>query len=81
MQYFLKKDILETKHIIINRCIPCKGAKFPPTLPRPTVTILPLKLPYCQMSSEKGQMEVCAYSMFFCIGPRILNSIVNKTKI
>lgn len=39
------------------RCIPCKGAKFPPTLPRPTVTILPLKLPYCQMSSEKGQME------------------------
>ncbi|XP_078418769.1 WD repeat and HMG-box DNA-binding protein 1 isoform X1 [Cetorhinus maximus] len=39
------------------RCIPCKGSKFPPTLPRPTVTILPLKLPYCQTSSEKGQME------------------------
>ncbi|XP_051872624.1 LOW QUALITY PROTEIN: WD repeat and HMG-box DNA-binding protein 1 [Pristis pectinata] len=39
------------------RCIPCKGAKFPPTLPRPTVTVLPLKLPYCQTSSEKGQLE------------------------
>ncbi|XP_062905231.1 WD repeat and HMG-box DNA-binding protein 1 isoform X1 [Mobula hypostoma] len=39
------------------RCIPCKGAKFPPTLPRPTVTVLPLKLPYCQTTSEKGQME------------------------
>ncbi|XP_072424863.1 WD repeat and HMG-box DNA-binding protein 1 isoform X1 [Chiloscyllium punctatum] len=39
------------------RCIPCKGSRFPPTLPRPTVTILPLKLPYCQTSSEKGQME------------------------
>ncbi|XP_069773039.1 WD repeat and HMG-box DNA-binding protein 1 isoform X2 [Narcine bancroftii] len=39
------------------RCIPCKGAKFPPTLPRPTVTVLPLKLPYCQTNSEKGQLE------------------------
>ncbi|XP_067895276.1 WD repeat and HMG-box DNA-binding protein 1 [Heterodontus francisci] len=39
------------------RCIPCKGSRFPPTLPRPTVTILPLKLPYCQTGSEKGQME------------------------
>ncbi|XP_029453292.1 WD repeat and HMG-box DNA-binding protein 1 [Rhinatrema bivittatum] len=39
------------------RCIPCKGARFPPTLPRPTVAILPFKLPYCQISTEKGQME------------------------
>uniref|UniRef100_A0A8C0U6E2 WD repeat and HMG-box DNA-binding protein 1 n=1 Tax=Cyanistes caeruleus TaxID=156563 RepID=A0A8C0U6E2_CYACU len=39
------------------RCIPCKGARFPPTLPRPAVVILPFKLPYCQVETEKGQME------------------------
>ncbi|XP_009994758.1 PREDICTED: WD repeat and HMG-box DNA-binding protein 1 [Chaetura pelagica] len=39
------------------RCIPCKGARFPPTLPRPAVAILAFKLPYCQVTTEKGQME------------------------
>ncbi|NXJ71286.1 WDHD1 protein, partial [Rostratula benghalensis] len=39
------------------RCIPCKGARFPPTLPRPAVAILSFKLPYCQLATEKGQME------------------------
>lgn len=42
----------------LHRCIPCKGARFPPTLPRPAVAILPFKLPYCQVTTEKGQMEV-----------------------
>ncbi|XP_033892846.3 WD repeat and HMG-box DNA-binding protein 1-like [Acipenser ruthenus] len=39
------------------RCIPCKGARFPATLPRPAIAILPFKLPYCQITTEKGQME------------------------
>ncbi|XP_017692300.1 PREDICTED: WD repeat and HMG-box DNA-binding protein 1 isoform X1 [Lepidothrix coronata] len=39
------------------RCIPCKGSRFPPTLPRPAVAILPFQLPYCQVTTEKGQME------------------------
>ncbi|NXC50882.1 WDHD1 protein, partial [Penelope pileata] len=39
------------------RCIPCKGARFPPTLPRPAVAILSFALPYCQVATEKGQME------------------------
>ncbi|XP_053366329.1 WD repeat and HMG-box DNA-binding protein 1 [Clarias gariepinus] len=39
------------------RCIPCKGSVFPPTLPRPAVAVLPFKLPFCQTSTEKGQME------------------------
>ncbi|XP_051502537.1 WD repeat and HMG-box DNA-binding protein 1 [Myxocyprinus asiaticus] len=39
------------------RCIPCKGSRFPPTLPRPAVAILSFKLPYCQTTTEKGQME------------------------
>ncbi|KAG9481449.1 hypothetical protein GDO78_010595 [Eleutherodactylus coqui] len=42
------------------RCIPCKGSRFPPTLPRPAMAILPFKLPYCQITTEKGQMEVSA---------------------
>lgn len=39
------------------RCIPCKGSRYPPTLPRPAVAILPFKLPLCQTGTEKGQME------------------------
>ncbi|XP_069466351.1 WD repeat and HMG-box DNA-binding protein 1 [Ambystoma mexicanum] len=39
------------------RCIPCKGSRFPPTLPRPAVAVLAFKLPYCQIATEKGQME------------------------
>uniref|UniRef100_G3PZ35 WD repeat and HMG-box DNA-binding protein 1 n=1 Tax=Gasterosteus aculeatus aculeatus TaxID=481459 RepID=G3PZ35_GASAC len=39
------------------RCIPCKGSRYPPTLPRPAVAILPFKLPMCQTSTEKGLME------------------------
>ncbi|NXG16290.1 WDHD1 protein, partial [Grallaria varia] len=39
------------------RCIPCKGSRFPPTLPRPAVAILPFRLPFCQTATEKGQME------------------------
>uniref|UniRef100_A0A8C5Q304 WD repeat and HMG-box DNA-binding protein 1 n=1 Tax=Leptobrachium leishanense TaxID=445787 RepID=A0A8C5Q304_9ANUR len=39
------------------RCIPCKGSRFPATLPRPAVAILPFLLPYCQTATEKGQME------------------------
>nr|XP_029543321.1 WD repeat and HMG-box DNA-binding protein 1 isoform X2 [Oncorhynchus nerka] len=40
------------------RCIPCKGSRYPPTLPRPAVAVLPFKLPLCQTTTEKGQMEV-----------------------
>nr|XP_023695676.1 WD repeat and HMG-box DNA-binding protein 1 [Paramormyrops kingsleyae]XP_023695677.1 WD repeat and HMG-box DNA-binding protein 1 [Paramormyrops kingsleyae] len=39
------------------RCIPCKGSRFPPTLPRPAVVILPFKLPLCQTATEKGSLE------------------------
>ncbi|XP_054827685.1 WD repeat and HMG-box DNA-binding protein 1 [Eublepharis macularius] len=39
------------------RCIPCKGARFPPTLPRPAVAVLTYKLPFCQTATDKGQME------------------------
>ncbi|XP_046571111.1 WD repeat and HMG-box DNA-binding protein 1-like [Haliotis rubra] len=39
------------------RCIPCKGARYPPTLPRPAVSVIPFKLPMCEMNTEKSQYE------------------------
>lgn len=52
------------------RCIPCKGSRFPPTLPRPAVAVLPFNLPYCQTTTEKGQMEVW---------PKIHPGVLSKT--
>ncbi|KAL3873463.1 hypothetical protein ACJMK2_036576 [Sinanodonta woodiana] len=39
------------------RCILCKGARYPATLPRPAVTILPFQLPLCELNTEKSQYE------------------------
>lgn len=39
------------------RCIYCKGSTYPPTLPRPVLVLLPLQLPFCEMTTEKGQLE------------------------
>lgn len=39
------------------RCIPCKGSRYPPTLPRPAVTVLPFQIPLCEMHTEKSQYE------------------------
>ncbi|XP_048732901.2 WD repeat and HMG-box DNA-binding protein 1-like [Ostrea edulis] len=39
------------------RCIPCKGSRFPPVLPRPAVAILPFQISICQSSTEKSQYE------------------------
>ena len=40
------------------RCIPCKGSRYPATLPRPAVTVLPFCLSLCEQDSEKSQYEV-----------------------
>ena len=40
------------------RVIPCKGSRYPPTLPRPVVHILQFELPLCDLDTEKGKMEV-----------------------
>ncbi|KAK7444590.1 hypothetical protein BaRGS_00040412 [Batillaria attramentaria] len=39
------------------RCIPCKGSRYPATLPRPAVTVLPFHLPLCDSGVEKSQYE------------------------
>ncbi|ESN97554.1 hypothetical protein HELRODRAFT_193239 [Helobdella robusta] len=35
----------------------CKGSKYPSTLPLPIVQILPFKLPYCEMNTDKSILE------------------------
>lgn len=40
------------------RAILCKGAKYPPILPKPTVQILPFEIPVCELKSDKGLLEV-----------------------
>ena len=42
-----------------HRAILCKGLMFPPVHPRPVMTVLPLQLPLCEISSERTQLEVC----------------------
>ncbi|KAK0058514.1 WD repeat and HMG-box DNA-binding protein 1 isoform X4 [Biomphalaria pfeifferi] len=39
------------------RCVPCKGSRFPATLPRPALAVLPFQLPLCEPESEKSQYE------------------------
>ncbi len=53
---FGDKEILFAFHLF--RVIPCKGSRYPPTLPRPAVHILQFELPLCDMNTEKGKMEV-----------------------
>uniref|UniRef100_A0A1B6MKD1 Uncharacterized protein n=1 Tax=Graphocephala atropunctata TaxID=36148 RepID=A0A1B6MKD1_9HEMI len=39
------------------RSVLCKGAFYPPTMPRPTVTEISWKVPLCETTGEKGQLE------------------------
>ncbi|KAL8588870.1 hypothetical protein ACOMHN_051464 [Nucella lapillus] len=39
------------------RCIPCKGSRYPATLPRPAIAVLPFRLSLCEPDSEKSQYE------------------------
>lgn len=39
------------------RCIPCKGSRYPATLPRPAPVILPFQVPLCELNTEKSQYE------------------------
>ena len=41
----------------VIRAVKCKGSKFPPTVPRPTLMMLETKIPLCEMETEKSQLE------------------------
>ena len=44
------------------RCILCKKGRYPDTVPRPTVILVPLQMPVCQLYSGKGKLEVNSFS-------------------
>ncbi|CAG9135627.1 unnamed protein product [Plutella xylostella] len=39
------------------RAIVCRGASFPPTVPKPIVSQIPIQMPLCELDTEKGQYE------------------------
>ena len=39
------------------RCIYCKGARFPATLPRPMPVVVPFQIPLCEPTTEKSLKE------------------------
>lgn len=39
------------------RCIFCKLSRYPDTVPKPTITALPLQIPLCEIQTQKGQYE------------------------
>ncbi|KAL0901352.1 hypothetical protein ABMA27_006631 [Loxostege sticticalis] len=39
------------------RAILCRGASFPPTAPKPIVAELPIRIPLCELDSEKASHE------------------------
>jgi chromosome transmission fidelity protein 4 len=39
------------------RCILCKGTPYPPVQPRPVMISVPLKIPVCEVATERGQLE------------------------
>jgi len=55
------------------RCIVCRGSKYPPTLPRPLPTSLPLLPPLIDSSSERGALEQQASAL--AIQTRLLASV------
>ena len=40
------------------RCILCKAATYPSTVPRPVATVLPLQIPLCEVDTDKTSLEV-----------------------
>jgi chromosome transmission fidelity protein 4 len=39
------------------KTILCKGAKYPQVLPRPTLSIVPIQIPFCELDTEKTKLE------------------------
>lgn len=39
------------------RCIFCKASRYPDTVPKPTLTLLPLQVPLCELFTNKAKIE------------------------
>lgn len=53
-QFFIV-DVSESKQVI--QAVHCRGASFPLTHPRPMVNELPMRMPLCEIETEKSQWE------------------------
>lgn len=40
------------------RGIICKGSRYPPVIPRPTVNVFQWSIPICELETDKGRLEV-----------------------
>lgn len=59
----IEKELRFIRIIIssLSRGILCKGLEYPPVHPKPVMSSLALKLPLCEMNTEKAELEVSDY--------------------
>ena len=55
MDHFFIIGVSEKERMM--RCVLCKGSRYPPTTPRPTVAEIPMILPLCEPDTEKTAKE------------------------
>ncbi len=55
---FLYMYTVYTSILFPYRAILCKGLNYPPVHPKPVMSTLSLKLPLCEVNTEKSQLEV-----------------------
>ena len=59
--YIVIVSISHTESVL--RGVLCKGAKYPPTIPRPLTTAISLEVPLTYTTTEKGGLEKTALNL------------------
>lgn len=60
------------------RAVLCRGAYYPPTTPLPIVSELPFQLPFCEMETEKSQIEETLWRSQLVLST--MKAIIDTTK-
>ncbi|BFZ07135.1 hypothetical protein BsWGS_10174 [Bradybaena similaris] len=63
------------------RCVPCKGSRYPATLPRPALGVLPFRLPLCDINSEKTQYEESYQRSFLLVRNLEKSGLVDEDEL
>ncbi|XP_057323397.1 WD repeat and HMG-box DNA-binding protein 1 [Microplitis mediator] len=61
MDHYFIVGVSEREKLV--RCILCKGSHYPATTPRPNVVEVDLKVPLCDMDSEKTRKEAAVWQI------------------
>lgn len=72
-------DVCEERQLV--RAILCRGAAYPVTMPKPIVQDLAMRLPLCDMESEKAQLEeqlLRVAGMEVANGERVMKEVAIK---